>query len=61
MKQVDVTTKQPSLPLWQALSQQQLVSGEAPEGAEVNSPWFVKLLLAVAGWLAASFFWALWR
>lgn len=56
MKQVDVTTKQPSLPLWQALSQQQLVSGEAPEGAEVNSPWFVKLLLAVAGWLAASFF-----
>ncbi|WP_285163395.1 DUF4401 domain-containing protein [Shewanella goraebulensis] len=42
--------------LWQTLLQHGVVTGEQPAKAEVTSPWFVKLLLAFSGWIAALFF-----
>ncbi|WP_394497333.1 DUF4401 domain-containing protein [Shewanella sp. ENK2] len=56
MKQSLSNTNKPIHGLWQLLIQHQLVMGEAPEKTEITSPWFVKLLLAIAGWFAASFF-----
>jgi uncharacterized membrane protein len=41
--------------LWAMLAQQHLVSGEEPLSKELSSPWYIKLLLAISGWLAAAF------
>ena len=41
--------------LWKTLTQAKLVSGEIPHEREPESPWYVKILLAFSGWLAASF------
>jgi len=42
-------------PLWQTLNAAQLTQGELNTEAEIDSPWFVKILLAFSGWLAAIF------
>lgn len=42
-------------PLWEALRQAGLVQGEAPATDRIESPWYVKGLLAFSGWLAAIF------
>jgi len=44
-----------SEPLWTTLLQAGLVQGSVPETQELESPWFVKVLLAFSGWLAAVF------
>ncbi|NKF49177.1 DUF4401 domain-containing protein [Shewanella sp. WXL01] len=45
-----------ALEMWQQLYTLDLVTGDKPTLCEdVDSPWFVKLLLAAAGWLAALF------
>lgn len=41
--------------VWSRLEQAGLVAGEAPAAPEAESPWFVKLLLAISGWLASIF------
>jgi len=41
--------------LWQDLHRVGLVEGSQPKQAQLDSPWFVKLLLAFSGWLAAIF------
>ena len=41
--------------LWKQLSDEGLVSGEMPAKAESASPWPVRAMLGVAGWLAALF------
>lgn len=41
--------------VWRRLERAGLVAGEAPEVPEADSPWFVKLLLALSGWLASLF------
>lgn len=42
-------------PLWTTLLQAGLVQGSAPEADRLESPWYVKGLLAFSGWLAALF------
>lgn len=39
--------------LWQQLQQRGLVSGEYQTPETLNSPWFVKVLLAFSGWFAS--------
>lgn len=39
--------------LWATLLQAGLVQGPAPEAGKLESPWYVKGLLAFSGWLAA--------
>jgi uncharacterized membrane protein len=39
--------------LWQQLQQQNLVSGEYQAPDTLDSPWFVKLLLALSGWFTS--------
>lgn len=41
--------------VWERLEKVGLVSGEPPQVPEPDSPWFVKLLLALSGWLASLF------
>lgn len=41
--------------VWIHLLQAELVEGEQPAAAELESPWYVKVLLAFSGWLAALF------
>lgn len=41
-------------PLWARLVDAGLVEGSAPE-TKLDSPWYVKVLLAFSGWLAALF------
>ncbi len=41
--------------LWATLVQAGVVEGQTPELPKLDSPWFVKLLLAFSGWLAAIF------
>lgn len=41
--------------LWNTLTQAKLVSGDLPLEREPESPWYVKILLAFSGWLAAGF------
>ncbi len=41
--------------LWATLREASLVEGAAPEGNNIESPWYVKTLLAFSGWLAALF------
>jgi hypothetical protein len=40
--------------LWAKLRDAALVEGEAP-AAEAHSPWFVRLMLGIAGWIGAIF------
>ncbi len=41
--------------LWNRLSLAGVVEGELPEAGEPESPWYIKVLLAISGWLAALF------
>lgn len=41
--------------LWTRLRDASLVQGEAPSVAESRSPWYVRLMLGVAGWIGALF------
>jgi uncharacterized membrane protein len=41
--------------LWQRLKNAKLVHGEMPELVQVDSPWYIKFLLGLAGWWAAAF------
>ena len=41
--------------LWSELELEGLVSGEVPQPLEVESPWYVRLLIGFSGWLAAIF------
>jgi hypothetical protein len=40
---------------WQALSDAELVRGAMPDASAVESPWYVRLMLGIAGWIAAIF------
>ncbi len=40
---------------WEKLQQADLVQSEKPKKDTIDSPWFVKLLLAISGWLGAIF------
>ena len=41
--------------LWARLSASDVVSGERPEPVPSGSPWFVRLMLGIAGWIGALF------
>lgn len=41
--------------LWQSLFKADLVPEDRPEKIAMNSPWYVKALLAISGWLGAFF------
>jgi hypothetical protein len=41
--------------LWGRLSAQALVEGDYPKRGEVQSPWYVRAMLGVAGWIGALF------
>jgi hypothetical protein len=41
--------------LWQRLADAGLVNGPLPERSESSSPWFVRAMLGVAGWIGALF------
>jgi hypothetical protein len=46
-----LTTQQ----LWQQLQQQGLVVGDMPPASDLASPWYVRVMLGVAGWIGALF------
>lgn len=46
---------QPSQPIWATLQQAGLVQGDAPLTDKLESPWYVKFLLAFSGWFASLF------
>ena len=41
--------------LWQRLTEAGLVQGGLPETAERSTPWFIRVMLGVAGWIGAIF------
>ena len=41
--------------LWQSLSDSGLVTGECPATGPEPSPWYVRTMVGVAGWIAAAF------
>ncbi|HEX9397165.1 MAG TPA: DUF4401 domain-containing protein [Burkholderiales bacterium] len=41
--------------LWARLREGGLVSGDAPQRGEAGVPWFVRLMLGIAGWIGALF------
>jgi hypothetical protein len=41
--------------LWAKLRGQGLVEGELPAPGETRAPWFVRLMLGIAGWIGAFF------
>jgi len=41
--------------LWQSLKNAKLVHGDMPEIKQMDSPWYIKFLLGLAGWWAAAF------
>lgn len=41
--------------LWKKLQHAGMVQGEMPANSTVESPWYIKLLLGISGWLAALF------
>lgn len=46
---------QHSLPIWATLQEAGLVQGAAPTTEKLESPWYVKVLLAFSGWFASLF------
>ncbi len=46
--------------LWAILIKENLLKGEQHSNLEIDTPWYVKVLLAFSGWLAASFFLGFW-
>jgi len=40
---------------WQTLADRNLVDGPAPPESRAESPWYVRLMLGIAGWIAALF------
>ena len=44
-----------TIELWDRLLQAGLVQGAAPEAPAGRSPWFVRVMLGVAGWFGALF------
>jgi uncharacterized membrane protein len=46
---------QPTQPMWATLQQAGLVQGDVPIAEKLESPWFVKVLLAFSGWFASLF------
>ena len=46
---------QQSEQMWTMLVQAGLVEGPSPETGKLDTPWYVKVLLAFSGWLAALF------
>lgn len=41
--------------IWNLLLEADLVQGLEPESKQLESPWYIKVLLAISGWLAALF------
>lgn len=41
--------------IWERLQHSGIVEGDPPESGALESPWYIKLLLAISGWLAALF------
>jgi len=41
--------------LWARLRDADLVAGELPAAGEARAPWFVRLMLGIAGWIGALF------
>lgn len=41
--------------LWAKLASAGLTAGEMPGTAEARTPWYVRVMLGIAGWLAAGF------
>ena len=41
--------------LWDRLRTAQLVEGEMPDAGEARVPWFVRLMMGIAGWIGALF------
>ena len=41
--------------LWQELTSQGFVTGDLPPVSDIDSPWYVRLLIGLSGWLAALF------
>lgn len=41
--------------LWQRLRADELVEGERPEAGPAASPWYVRAMLGIAGWIGALF------
>ena len=41
--------------LWQALQKEELIQGDFKEPESLESPWFIKVLLAFSGWFASLF------
>ena len=41
--------------LWQELTSQGFVTGDLPPVSDIESPWYVRLLIGLSGWLAALF------
>lgn len=41
--------------LWERLNAAGLADGQIPQAGEARSPWFVRAMLGIAGWIGASF------
>lgn len=41
--------------IWGRLAAERLVEGERPEPGPAQSPWYVRLMLGIAGWIGALF------
>jgi uncharacterized membrane protein len=41
--------------LWDRLAAERLVEGERPEPERARSPWYVRVMLGIAGWIGALF------
>lgn len=41
--------------LWRRLKALDLITGEAPPASAMTAPWFVRVMLGVAGWIGAVF------
>src|SRR4051812_32589886 len=41
--------------LWQLLTDAAMVEGEMPAHSAARSPWFVRVMLSIAGWIGAAF------
>lgn len=48
-------SRRDSVELWGRLQEAGLVTGEAPGAVGVESPWYVRVMLGVAGWIGSLF------